>query len=107
MSRRPPDCQPIVFGRWDEFFLGVVHSRVHEVWARVKGTHVRERESGFRYTPPTWFETFPFPPAPEEHRAVIAAAAAARHGHGHHRLPSAREYVFPAHSEDARAFGVV
>ena len=36
-------------------------SKIHEVWARGMGTHLREVESGFRYTPTTTFETFPFP----------------------------------------------
>ena len=39
----------------------MLHSRLHEVWARALGTQLRERESGFRYTPTTCFETFPFP----------------------------------------------
>ena len=33
----------------------------HELWARATGTQLREVESGFRYTPTTTFETFPFP----------------------------------------------
>ena len=32
-----------------------------EVWALAQGTQLREKESGFRYTPTTCFETFPFP----------------------------------------------
>ncbi|MCK4376131.1 MAG: class I SAM-dependent DNA methyltransferase, partial [Candidatus Brocadiae bacterium] len=56
-----PDCQLIVFARSDDYFFGVLHSRVHEVWARAQGTQLRERESGFRYTPTTCFATFPFP----------------------------------------------
>ena len=56
-----PDCQLIVFARSDDFPFGVLHSRLHEVWARAHGTQVRERESGFRYTPTTCFETFPLP----------------------------------------------
>ncbi len=56
-----PDQQVYVFARDDDFFFGVVHSRFHEIWARTQGTQVRERESGFRYTPTTCFETFPFP----------------------------------------------
>jgi hypothetical protein len=56
-----PDCQLFAFARWDDYFFGVVHARLHEVWARAHGTQVRERESGFRYTPTTCFETFPFP----------------------------------------------
>ena len=55
--------------------FGVLHSRVHEVWARRLGTQVRERESGFRYTGTTTFETFPFPrPTDEQHGAIERAA---------------------------------
>ena len=36
------------------------HCRVHEVWARARDA-TPEVESGFRYTPTTCFETFPFP----------------------------------------------
>lgn len=59
----------------DEIF-GLLSSRVHEVWARVLGTQLRERESGFRYTPTTCFETFAFPEATPQQTAAIAAAAA-------------------------------
>lgn len=70
-----PDCQLIVFARSDDYFFGVLHSRVHEVWARAQGTQLRERESGFRYTPTTCFETFPFPhPTPEQEAAIAEAA---------------------------------
>jgi type II restriction/modification system DNA methylase subunit YeeA len=51
----------LVFAREDDYFFGVLHSRIHEVWARAQGTQVREAESGFRYTPTSTFETFPFP----------------------------------------------
>ena len=46
------------------------------------GTQLREAESGFRYTPTTTFETFPFPwppgrePADDPRVQAIAAAAA-------------------------------
>ncbi len=56
-----PDCQLVAFGRDDDYFFGVLHSRFHEVWALAQGTQLREKESGFRYTPTTCFETFPFP----------------------------------------------
>jgi hypothetical protein len=70
-----PDHQLIVFARADDYFFGVLHSRLHEVWARAQGTQVRERESGFRYTPTTCFETFPFPrPTPDQQSAIAAAA---------------------------------
>jgi len=45
------------------------------------GTQLREAESGFRYTPSTTFETFPFPwppgqePMDDPRVAAIAAAA--------------------------------
>jgi len=56
-----PDCQLVAFARSDYFSFGVVHSRFHEVWSLAQGTQLREKESGFRYTPTTCFETFPFP----------------------------------------------
>jgi type II restriction/modification system DNA methylase subunit YeeA len=72
-----PDHQLIVFARDDDYFFGVLQSRMHELWARAKGTQLREVESGFRYTPTSTFETFPFPEPSEEQRTAIAGAAAA------------------------------
>jgi hypothetical protein len=70
-----PDQQLLVFARDDDCSWGILHSRAHEVWARAHGTQVRERESGFRYTPTTCFETFPFPGPTDAQKQVIAAAA--------------------------------
>jgi type II restriction/modification system DNA methylase subunit YeeA len=56
-----PDHALIVFARDDDYFFGVLHSRVHEVWALLTGTALENRP---RYTPSTCFETFPFPWAP-------------------------------------------
>jgi len=56
-----PDSALIVFARSDDYFFGILQSRIHEVWTRRKGTQVREAESGFRYTPDSCFATFPFP----------------------------------------------
>jgi len=56
-----PDSATFAFARSDDFFFGVLQSRFHEVWALGQGTQLREIESGFRYTPTTCFETFPFP----------------------------------------------
>ena len=50
-----------IFARSDDYFFGVLHSSIHELWARRMGTQLREAESGFRYTPTTCFETFPLP----------------------------------------------
>jgi type II restriction/modification system DNA methylase subunit YeeA len=69
------DKQLAVLARSDDYFFGVVHSRVHEEWARATGTQLREAESGFRYTPTTCFETFPFPSPTDVQREAIAAAA--------------------------------
>jgi len=63
-SRTLPDSAVIAITREDDYFLGVLHSRIHELWARATGTQLREAESGFRYTPTSTFETFPFPWAP-------------------------------------------
>jgi type II restriction/modification system DNA methylase subunit YeeA len=71
----------IVIARDDDYMFGVLHSWPHELWARAKGTQLREAESGFRYTPTTTFETFPFPwppgkePAGDPRVEAIAAAA--------------------------------
>jgi len=78
----------IVFARSDDFFFGVLHSRFHETWSLAQGTQLREKESGFRYTPTTCFETFPFPwdhrlpvtaltPEQQTHHAKISEAARA------------------------------
>jgi len=58
-----PDCQLIVFARSDDYFFGFLHSRFHEVWALSQGTQVREKESGFRYTPSSCLRHFRFRPA--------------------------------------------
>ncbi len=72
----------LVFARSDDYFLGVLTSRLHEMWARQVGTQLREAESGFRYTPDTTFDTFPFPwppnTEPKEDPRVQAIAAAAK-----------------------------
>ncbi|MHB9133761.1 MAG: class I SAM-dependent DNA methyltransferase, partial [Armatimonadota bacterium] len=69
------DHQTRAFARSDDYSLGVLHSRIHEVWALAQGTQLREKESGFRYTPTTCFETFPFPRPTAAQEAAIAAAA--------------------------------
>ena len=56
-----PDSAVAVIARGDDFAFGVLHSRFHDLWSRRLGTQLREAESGFRYTPTTCFETFPFP----------------------------------------------
>jgi type II restriction/modification system DNA methylase subunit YeeA len=69
----------IVFAREDDYFFGVLHSRLHEKWALRQGTSLEDRP---RYTPTSTFETFPFPWPPGEEptddRRVEAIAEAAR-----------------------------
>ena len=67
-----PDHQLIVFNRDDDYFFGVLHSRLHEVWGLKLGTRLETRP---RYTPTTCFETFPFPKPTAGQREAIAAAA--------------------------------
>ncbi len=74
-TRTLPLVPVTAIARDDDYTFGVLQSRVHEVWARATGTQLREVESGFRYTPTTCFETFPFPdPTPEQRERVGEAA---------------------------------
>jgi type II restriction/modification system DNA methylase subunit YeeA len=70
-----PDSATIVFASGEEYFFGILQSRVHDLWARGQGTQLREVESGFRYTPTTCLETFPFPQPTHEQREAIADVA--------------------------------
>jgi type II restriction/modification system DNA methylase subunit YeeA len=79
-----PDSATFAFARDDDYFFGVLHSSIHELWARAQGTQLREVESGFRYTPNSTFDTFPFPyppgtePTDADSPIVRAIADAAR-----------------------------
>ena len=71
-SNTLPDSAVIAFARDDDYFLGVLHSRIHALWAQSQGTQLEARP---RYTPTSTFETFPFPqPTPEQRDDVSAAA---------------------------------
>ncbi len=61
-----PDQQLIALSREDDYFFGVLHSRLHELWALKLGTSLGPTP---RYTPTTTFETFPFPWPPGEEPA--------------------------------------
>jgi type II restriction/modification system DNA methylase subunit YeeA len=71
-----PDSALFAFTTEGDQDFGILQSRLHRVWAFAKGTQVRERESGFRYTPTECFETFPFPSMNASQEARIAEAAA-------------------------------
>ena len=76
-----PDSQIIAFARDDDYFLGVLHSRAHELWALRMGTWMGVGND-LRYTPTTCFETFPLPWPPGEEpdgdARIAAVADAAR-----------------------------
>jgi hypothetical protein len=100
-----PDHQLIVIARSDDYFFGVLHSRIHEVWALAQGTQLREKESGFRYTPTTCFETFPFPfaedTAPEDPLQYVARLRAAHYHFGQDNV--VQEEPPPTAPHDCRA----
>jgi hypothetical protein len=53
------DNAVVGFARADNTCFGILHSRIHEVWALRLGTSLEDRP---RYTSTTSFQTFPFPP---------------------------------------------
>jgi len=67
-----PDSALIVFARDDDYFFGVLHSRLHELWGLRLGTQLETRP---RYTPTTTFETYPMPQPSHEIAEAVAAAA--------------------------------
>jgi hypothetical protein len=82
-----PDSALVVIARDDDAFLGVLQSRIHEVWALRQGSAIGVGNDP-RYTPESCFETFPFPSglgpnispikhAGHPHAQSIAAAARA------------------------------
>ena len=77
-----PDSAVVSIARDDDYFFGVLHSRLHERWSLRMGTSLEDRP---RYTPTTTFETFPFPWSPGHEDtaspAYQAVAAAARQLH--------------------------
>lgn len=73
----------VVVARDDDTAIGILQSRIHEVWALRSGSSLEDRP---RYTPTTCFETFPFPKglgpdilaaqyAGNQNASAIAAAA--------------------------------
>lgn len=53
-----PDKNLIVIPRDDDTTFGILHSRIHEIWALRKGSDLQDRP---RYTHTSTFATFPFP----------------------------------------------
>ncbi len=80
------DHQLVVIARDDDAILGVLHSRVHELWSLSRGTWLGVGNDP-RYTPTTTLESFPFPegmiptqctPGTASDARVAPIAAAAR-----------------------------
>ena len=65
-----PDSATVAFARDDDYFFGVLHSKLHEVWSLRMGTSLEDRP---RYTPTTTFQTFPFPWPPGKEDQPSAA----------------------------------
>ncbi len=53
-----PGDATVVVARDDDTSIGILQSRIHEVWALRSGSSLEDRP---RYTPTSCFETFPFP----------------------------------------------
>jgi len=73
-----PDHRLFVIARDDDYFFGVLHSRVHEGWSLALGSTLEDRPS---YSSLSCFETFPFPwppgkePVDDSRVQAIAAVA--------------------------------
>jgi type II restriction/modification system DNA methylase subunit YeeA len=73
-----PDHKLHVIARDDDYFLGVLHSKLHEIWSLKMGSTLEDRPS---YSSSRIFETFPFPwppgaePKDDPHVQAIAQAA--------------------------------
>ncbi len=87
-SETLPDSALIAIARDDDYFFGVLHSKLHEVWSLRMGTWLGKGNDP-RYTPTTTFETFPFPFPPgkedmsDPRVQAVAAAAKALHEERH------------------------
>ena len=85
-----PDHAVFAFARADDYFFGVLHSRLHEVWALKLGTRLETRP---RYTPTTCFETFPFPFADDLQLPVAVAGKKSKPDSGWDEVMEKRFYT--------------
>jgi hypothetical protein len=67
-----PDNMLVNIGAADAFFLGVLSSRIHVVWALGAGGTLEDRP---RYNKSNCFDPFPFPDPPDALKARIRAVA--------------------------------
>lgn len=69
-----PDTRLFVFARDDDYFFGMLHSRIHELWSlRLGSWHGVGNDPTYNST--TCFETFPFPEPSEEGWVEVSEAA--------------------------------
>jgi hypothetical protein len=98
-----PSHSLIVFATDQDAMFGLLHSRIHELWALVMGSALEDRP---RYTPNTTFETFPFPAGwresaqnkanTDEHREKLMNTNQENHSFiGVHRCSSVANPSFP------------
>ena len=59
-ASRSPDTALVVVARADDVTLGLLHTRLHELWSLRMGTSIGVGNDP-RYTPSSCFDTFPFP----------------------------------------------
>ncbi|MCH7925370.1 MAG: hypothetical protein IIC51_07535 [Planctomycetes bacterium] len=69
-----PDHAVYVFAFPDDYSFGTLQSFAHWLWFTTKCSKLTER---FRYTPPSVFDTFPWPQSPTK-KQIDAAAEAGR-----------------------------
>ena len=67
-----PDNMLVAVASDDGFYLGVLSSRLHSVWAKERGGTLEDRP---RYNKGYCFDPFPFPDATPEQRAAIGELA--------------------------------
>jgi hypothetical protein len=67
-----PEQTIIVFAVSDDYYFGILSSRIHLLWGLRQGTRLETRP---RYTPTTCFDTFPFPEPSFQARKDISDAA--------------------------------
>ena len=79
-----PDHKLHVVARDDDYFFGVLHSHIHEIWSLAQGSWLGVGNDP-SYSSSRTFETFPFPwppgQEPTDHPAYIAISVAAQQLH--------------------------
>ena len=68
-----PDNAVFVFAFPDDYSFGILQSSLHWMWFVTKCSKLK---SDFRYTPPTVFNTFPWPQRPTKKKVGAVAEAA-------------------------------